>query len=108
MLEKIQSLININIDYFGNFSPLTVILRELEVDLIKCWNQCEAVRVIAKQYNFSDEVEGNGYNSFVKIFMRAVEKIEADLARVTAKRRCWWFSARSCEKYMKCLMVDNS
>lgn len=98
MLEKIQSLININIDYFGNFASITIILRELEIDLIKCWNQCESVRIIAKQYNFSDEVEGNGYYAFVKIFMSAVEKIETELGSLTASRSCWWFSHRNCEK----------
>lgn len=98
MLEKIHSLININVDYFGTFAPISLILRELEFDLIKCWHQCESVQLIAKQYNFSDEVEGNGYQTFVNVFGSAIDKIDNELYRMTATRDFWSFSLENYEK----------
>lgn len=98
MLKKIHSLININVDYFGKFSQISIILRELEFDLIKCWNHCESTKIIAKQYNFSDEVEGNGYQTFINLFTKSFEKIDAELFRMTETRYLRSFSLEDFEK----------
>lgn len=107
MLKEIHWLININVEYFGNFAPISLILRELEFDVIKCWNHCESTKIIAKQYNFSEEVEGNGYQTFVNIFMRAIDKIDAELFRMKETRFLGSFSLKEFEKFVNLLFITS-
>lgn len=92
--EEYQQNLNENIKYFEKNQELVNVLKDLEVNIVKCFNRANIVREFASLYDFAD-VQHNGYRTCVQMLESAVVKINQNLVTLTKERSGWFFKSKS-------------
>lgn len=88
--------LNNNIRYFEENKELKLVdvLKDLEVNIVKCNNRADFIREFASLYDYAD-VEHNGYRTCVELLECAVVKINQNLISLTKERSGWFFKLKN-------------
>lgn len=83
-----------NIKFFEKNHQLVNILRDLDVNIIKCSNRAKIVNDFAAVYDF-DNVKHNGYRTCGEVLDAAIVKIDEKLISLGKDRSRWFFKPKS-------------
>lgn len=106
---EVENSINENIKYFKKDHRITTLLKDLEVNLVKCNNRVEIIQKFASEYDY-EEIKVNGYRTSIDIYVAAVAKIGANLNNLKIKRSSFFFKIESFIRYkiLKVKVISDS
>jgi hypothetical protein len=100
LITDFQSVLNDNLEFFKEDVKFSCLLKEIEVNIVKCLNRLRIIDEFSSQYSF-ENVKSNGFRTSIDIYEAAVVKIAENLSKLAKQRTSFFFNFQKFRRFLK-------